>query len=327
MTVTEPVVLAADIGGTSTKVVIATAGGEIVSFASGDGGNINSSPRALSSIAATLASATMSGQDIAAAHIGAAGAGPASLATVSDALESMWDSPGPLRVSDDLHTAFAASSPGGTGVLLLSGTGAVSAAFVDLEMVGRTDGLGWLLGDLGSATWIGIEALKATAAALDGRGPETVLTNLVPEVLAGQVTPADVADPRQRLISQTYRLEPRQYGMLAPVVVAHPADPVCSSILARARESLVSSARRAAGHVSTGDLVLTGGLLEPGGPLRASVQADLVACRDLAHLTVVGEDRARPPILGALVLAARAAGLHFDREAASRSLAEATPLK
>ena len=322
---TEPVLLGADIGGTSTKVVVARSTCEVLSYASGSGGNINSSPDALPTIAATLEEATEGVPAVTAAHIGVAGAGPASLATVADALTQMWGARGGLSVSDDLATAFAASSPTGTGLLLLSGTGAVSAAFDRLEMVGRTDGMGWLLGDIGSGTWIGLEAMRAAAAALDARGEPTVLTDAVPAALAQVVSPTDVTDPRQRLISQAYSLSPRQYGLLAPVVVANIEDPVCSDILARARAGLHASARRCRPLVTGGDLVLTGGLLAPGGPLRAELVTDLSADPAMAGLTVVPKERMNPPILGALVLAAAGAGTSCDRDALARSLAEATP--
>lgn len=322
---TEPVLLGADIGGTSTKVVVAKPSGEVLSYASGAGGNINSNPDALPTIAVTLEEATAGVPAVTAAHIGVAGAGPASLARVSDALTQMWGARGPLGVSDDLATAFAASSPTGTGLLLLSGTGAVSAAFDRLKMVGRTDGMGWLLGDIGSGTWIGLEALRAAAAALDARGESTVLTDAVPAALAQVVSPAETPDPRQRLISQVYGLAPRQYGLLAPVVVANREDPVCSDILARARAGLHASARRCRSMVTVGDLVLTGGLLAPGGPLRADLATSLGADPAMAGLTLVPEEAMNPPILGALVLASVGAGAACDRDALARNLAEGTP--
>ena len=62
--------------------------------------------------------------------------------------------------------AFAAGSTSLDGTVLISGTGAVAARIEDGAQTQVADGLGWLLGDLGSGFWLGREAAALTARCL-----------------------------------------------------------------------------------------------------------------------------------------------------------------
>lgn len=61
------------------------------------------------------------------------------------------------------------------GVVVAAGTGTVALA-VGRRKVARVDGWGNIMGDAGSAYWIGRAALEATMRAYDGRGPATAFT-------------------------------------------------------------------------------------------------------------------------------------------------------
>jgi len=80
------------------------------------------------------------------------------------------------------HDAAAAQSGafgGNSGIVLSAGTGAICFG---VDMLGErffADGWGPLLGDEGSGTWIGQEALRAICRAADGRGRATRLTSVV----------------------------------------------------------------------------------------------------------------------------------------------------
>src|SRR5699024_420991 len=81
------------------------------------------------------------------------------------------------------------------------------------EGVARRDGMGWLLGDIGSAVWLGRRTLQAVAADLDQRGRRTVLTERVGEMLdldlrAGRTPPSPTGDVRQDLIRALDELAP-----------------------------------------------------------------------------------------------------------------------
>lgn len=69
----------------------------------------------------------------------------------------------------------------------------------DGAIVQRADGYGWLVGDEGSAVWLGREAVRAALAAYDGRGSPTLLTESVPRALLGGAVVAEIdTGPRHR---------------------------------------------------------------------------------------------------------------------------------
>lgn len=65
-----------------------------------------------------------------------------------------------------------------TGAVIAVGTGVVTLA-VGRESVARIDGWGNLIGDAGSGYWIGRAAFDSVLRAHDGRGPQTILTDIV----------------------------------------------------------------------------------------------------------------------------------------------------
>lgn len=209
---------------------------------------------------------------IAAAHLGISGAGAARHGEIEplvrDELARLGEGsgigvdPASIRVSDDLITAFTsamgdpdapsrAAAP--SGILLLAGSGAACVRYLNAREVSRVDGMGWLLGDVGSGIWLGRRALEAAAADLDGRGPATALTARVlgalgidppgergrdsqarpqevpvrPGALAGERLPgpSSESDARTQLIRAAYALSPAEWGRFGPLVSAL-ADPV-----------------------------------------------------------------------------------------------------
>lgn len=332
----EQAVLGADIGGTSSKVVVASPDGRVIGFAKAGGGNVRSSgAKAYDNIFSAVEEALdkAGNPTIASAWLGIAGAGAAWYPTILEESTIRWQAAGGLSevlsVSTDIETAFAAASPSGNGLLLLSGTGAVAATFEDFKMVSRSDGMGWLLGDEGSGTWLGIQALQAAAAAPDHRGKATVLAHLVLSLLQETFGVQGQDDPRQELIALAYQLTPAQYGMFAPLVMGHLDDPACAGIAEEAKRRLVATAKGALtaayGEKSfpKGDLVLTGGLLEPGAPLRDPLVTDLAQELPMLSLTA----QAAPPVVGALKLAYLSAGLTPNWDLLTQQVSGATPFR
>lgn len=80
------------------------------------------------------------------------------------------------RVLNDSVVAWAGTFNGRPGALISSGSGAVAFAVGKTGRSARADGLGHWLGDAGSGFDIGRSGLRAALAALDGRGPETRLS-------------------------------------------------------------------------------------------------------------------------------------------------------
>lgn len=116
------------------------------------------------------------------------------------------------------------------GVVIAAGTGTVALA-VGPEGVARIDGWGHLLGDAGSAYWIGRRGLEAALRGSDGRGPETELTRRLPPDLL----PLDGI----YLTLQQDLGRVRRIAALAPLVTElSPRDDVCREIVKAAVEEL-----------------------------------------------------------------------------------------
>lgn len=217
-----------------------------------------------------------------------------------------------VQVVDDMVTAFAAGGTGGDGLLLLAGTGAAAVRFAGHRPVERSDGMGWLLGDAGSAVWIGREVLRAAAADLDRRGPSTALSAAVLGEL-GLPAPGEpgAGDVRQAMIATVDPLAPAAWGRFAPLAsdAAAAGDAAAERILDGAAEALLGTldAVRDPGAGVGGAVVVTGSVLERSASVRSGVRAGLEA-RGLR--AVQGAE----PVHGALRLAA---------EHAARSAGEA----
>jgi glucosamine kinase len=78
-------------------------------------------------------------------------------------------------LAHDSVTSYLGALGNEFGVVVASGTGVVTLA-VGATAVARIDGWGNLIGDAGSAYWIGRAALDAVMRAYDGRGPATALS-------------------------------------------------------------------------------------------------------------------------------------------------------
>lgn len=301
-----PMLLGADVGATHTRLALEgvrdphaarahECEGSSAIRVDGAGFNVRSSgPDALDHFEQTLARAFAqleSGSILEKAVFGISGAGPARHerieALVREAVVSQATAhhlqvdPANVRVVDDLCTAFASAFPASpsrpTGVLVLAGTGAASVSYVrGVESV-RRDGMGWFLGDIGSAVWLGKRALEATAADLDARGPATALTGRICEELGFHPREnAASLDPRQALIREVYDLAPAEYGRFAPIVteLGHlgegEGDQVAREIVAEAIESLLEGALALAKPLrgeSPVCVVLAGGVLTSRGPI------------------------------------------------------------
>ncbi|WP_198025404.1 N-acetylglucosamine kinase [Brachybacterium phenoliresistens] len=315
-------VLGADVGATRARVRIRALGphgelGTLLASAEGPGYNPNSSgpdgPAGLVDAVRTALLAAQAGARLQApvrtvAVLGIAGAAAAHHAQVEEVVRAALAPLGlPARdvsIVDDMLPAFAAGSAHGEGLLLLGGTGSAAVRFSGFAPVRRCDGMGWLLGDTGSAVWIGREVLQAAACDLDGRGPATALTADVLAELGLPVprpgAPRDGSgdDVRQGLIAAVRPLAPAHWGRLAPIAQRHPRDGIAREILARAAAELV--AKVDAVRDGAAEIVLAGSVLSENPEVSRRVRAEL-ADRQLEVL------EAGPPVEGALRLAAQRA--------------------
>lgn len=298
----EPAVIGLDIGGTTTTAGVLTTG-RVAALVRGAGANPRSSgpdlPARLSQVL-TAAVAQAGEVTVEACVAGAAGAGPAGIADATDLLRQACRlaelTPGVLKVLPDPDIAFAAGSPAPDGALLLAGTGAIACRYRDFEQIRRADGLGWILGDFGSGVWTALEGLRAAAAALDHRGPETSLTSAALELTSA--SGSATGDARQDLVQLTDQRPAAELGTFATVVAEHAraGDPVAAEITGRAATALLNSLH--AVDDQHHPVVLAGSVLSRSGPVRHQVRS---ALGQRAH-------DAGEPVVGALRLAAKAAG-------------------
>jgi glucosamine kinase len=212
------------------------------------------------------------------------------LSCLEDALAATGITGAAVGVGGDTEVALA-SAPGAPadGLVLIAGTGAIATRLTGRRRAAVVDGHGWLLGDEGSGFWLGGRAVRAALEALDGRGP---WTSLVGRVAAHYLPPGSyeplrggerlVADGEARarlseaIVSSAYEQPPARLAQLSrqAVEAADEGDEVALRLLDGAADLLVATVR--ALDPRPGEpLVLTGGLLGPGGPLLPHVTARL----------------------------------------------------
>ncbi|MEU1972706.1 BadF/BadG/BcrA/BcrD ATPase family protein [Microbacterium sp. NPDC019599] len=97
-------------------------------------------------------------------------------------LRALLDDVAPERVllAHDSVTSFLGTLGDRRGAVVAAGTGVVTLA-VGASTVARVDGWGNIMGDAGSAYWIGRAGLDAAMRGYDGRGPATPLTDRLRE--------------------------------------------------------------------------------------------------------------------------------------------------
>jgi len=184
--------------------------------------------------------------------VGAAGAWTAPDAA-SELARRLADAIGtPVAVASDVVTAHAGAFAGAEGVLLIAGTGA-AALGIETEGARLIDGWGPDVGDFGSGSWLGREALRAVLRADAGLGPDTVLREAIADPVGA---PADIV----AWVAQREPL-PRHLATLAPLVLdaAASGDPAASDIAARAVRLLTATAVAASSR--TMEVALHGGLV------------------------------------------------------------------
>ncbi|EOR70602.1 N-acetylglucosamine kinase [Thermobifida fusca TM51] len=298
----EEVVLGVDAGGTHTRCLLVGLDGTIRGRGRAGGANQRSSADpAVSFINAVSASLREAGPvSVAAAVFGVAGAGAAGLATTEQTVLRAWRTlglPGRPEVGDDIVVAFAAGTAEPSGAVLIAGTGAVAATIRDGRIERRCDGYGWLLGDEGSAVWLGIAGLRAALAALDGRGRATVLTE---RLAAALHVPAG---SRQALIGAAYSMLPAELGSLAPRVcaAAEEGDAAAVEIVSTAASRLLESLAAVLAPPVQTPVVLAGSVLREG-PVAERVRTALRERYGVRPVT------AAPGEYGAAALALRRTG-------------------
>jgi N-acetylglucosamine kinase-like BadF-type ATPase len=203
------------------------------------------------------------------------------------------------RVANDTFAVLRAGTDRGWGVAVVCGAGINCVGVAPDGRVARWPALGAITGDWGGGYDVGLAALSAAARSADGRGPRTVLEDVVARHFALPSPEAVGQAIHQR------RIAGRRLVELAPLVLGLVTeDAVAAAISGRLAGEVVAFARAAIERLGLDgeavDVVLGGGLLraEHGG-LVAAVERELDAVAPRAAIRLSPD----PPIVGAALLA------------------------
>jgi len=195
----------------------------------------------------------------------------------------------PVVVTGDGETARAGAFLGEPGVVVIAGTGSGATGWDGTRTV-RVGGRGFLLGDEGSAYWIGRSAASEALHWVDGMGGSAALCQAVSSAtgvtLEELIAKVNTCPSKRALLT-----------VLAPVVTAlAETDPVARRIAVDAADHLVALARAVLSRLGPLPVAGTGGVFT--SPLIWDrFAAATGAVRPLAS-----------PAVGAALLAAREAG-------------------
>ena len=142
-----------------------------------------------------------------------------------------------FRVESDARIALEGAFSGSPGSILIAGTGSIMFG-KDLDgNIHRVGGFGRILGDEGSGFHIGRLGLSAVAKFYDGRGPRTILKDMIERVF-------NMTDSSS-MITEVYKNK-FDVASVAPLVMkaAEQGDEVCVNILNSEIEELIE-------HVNT----------------------------------------------------------------------------
>jgi N-acetylglucosamine kinase-like BadF-type ATPase len=303
MTGSDGCVVGLDAGGTSTRALLAGLDGRRLGTGSAGGANPNSHrPEDAAERIATALCAALTGIEpdtVRAGVLGVAGSSKLADPRVAELFAAAWRRAGlrcPMRVVADYEAAFAAGTAEPDGTALVAGTGSVAARIENRRRVATAGGYGWLLGDEGSAFWLGRQAVRVALRALESGAPPGALAVAVLGEVLGEEAVAGAPDGVRRrqfslLISTVNDAPPIRLARLAPLVsaAADAGDPAAAEVVAEAARLLAGAALAVRRDGETTPVVLIGSLVGPGSPVGERLRAELAhRCSGPVHVAVDG---------------------------------------
>ncbi len=296
-------VIGIDAGATKTECILADEKGTVLAKARGSGLNLQLfSEDEVEFALATLTGEVLSAREASKADalcIGMAGAGRERdfqamrriLGRVGVARENL--------VTHDAAIALVAGTGERFGVVLTVGTGSAAYGVDRKGREARAGGWGPLLGDEGSAYWMGLRALRAVMRAYDGRSGKTLLTRPILERLG--------VDREEALVHRVYReLAREEIGALAPLVqqAADHGDGEAQSIIDDAAREFVRAVESVIGKLDLAGesflLVLSGGLWKAVPVLRQDFEPRIKKVAPWASVSELVVEPARGAVAIAL---------------------------
>jgi len=307
------IVLGVDGGGRKTYAIVANALGELLGAAASGPSNwemvgVDGARETLAgAVDLALAEAGIERSALDASVFGLAGVDwPSDVDRLDAALEPIGLG-GARRILNDAFVALRAGTTQPWGVSVIAGTGTVAAGRNPAGKEFRTLGEGAIFGDFGDEFDVSELAVRAVADQYTGRGPSTMLADLLCEHLRAE----SVAAMLERLCREDPRIRSPEVQILTPLVLqaTERGDLVARGILERIGQALGSAAGLVAKRLDMGDLefdvVCAGNLFRT--PNRYLLdQLELEARREApnAQLTLLDV----PPVVGAALIALELAG-------------------
>lgn len=217
-----------------------------------------------------------------------------------------------VRVTSDAVIALSSGLPGRNGCVVIAGTGTVVYARY-AQALWRVGGWGYLFDGAGGGYDLGRAAITAALRESDGRGPATLLTELLE---------ARIGMPVCRHLDAFYRGGKPYIASFAPLVfdAQNRGDQTAAAILDDTAEAIAESLRTALRRVDPGDrtVVLAGGLFHRPEMLLPRLHTRLNgSCRFLLP--------SFPPVFGAAAEAVITTGRVVGREFEARFAATLPP--
>jgi N-acetylglucosamine kinase-like BadF-type ATPase len=314
---TPSLLVGVDGGQTATKVLVADRSGRMLAAGRGrafdhfraKGGVENNRAAIREGVEQALAAAGSGIDAVAAIALGLTGVrtgSPESVFAEDIARELL---PGvPQTVVADYESNLAGANGGQPGVVVIAGGGSIGFGVTADGRQAITSGYGYLLGDEGSAYSIGRAAIIAAARARDGRDEQTALQQIVLDALGVD----EMRGVPAVVYSETFTRD--GISQLAPLVVraAEDGDAVASRIVTWAGNELALTAlaviKRLFEPGEQVSVAITGGVFSAGeailGPFRTTLAEQWPGATP--HTPRF------PPAVGAVIFAARAAGIEPD---------------
>ena len=286
-----------DAGATKTRAFAVDRAGEVVGRGAGGGANLLSSPDPLGSIGAALAEALAGRQADAIVLSAAGGDRKADRERGRELLSRVAPAGARIRVTHDALAALYAGNPAGCGIVLISGTGSIAYGRNEEGEEDRAGGWGYLIGDEGSAVWCGLEALRAVAHAVDGRGAPTRMV----ELLFKELDVAEFGDVLPHLYGRPHPAPAVLAATRALAVASADGDALANGILQRGATALARAAAVIAFTLALpgGPVYLSGGAFDNLPNLQRMVRLELLGALPQATVEPVREE----PAMGAARMA------------------------
>ena len=258
--------------------------------------------RALSSVCALiedcLSSLSISPFDIGGICLGSAGLGRKQEKMVFENFFSSMFPTAPFYVTTDAEILLCGGTAGKPGMALIAGTGSICIGKNEELGSVRSGGLGWRLGDEGSAWWISQQAISRTLRSLESRDFET-------QMLGGLMEFFNFSSPSDFIsYINDEKTEKGRIASFAPIVSlwAGKNDPLAIDIVNKAVDELFSLVLSVYSRLNMTDLplVMYGGVLEHDVLIRSALAKKISLMLPDVHVMEKPEGDA---LSGAIIIA------------------------